>query len=78
MNRSDNMITISVVVLTILLLSVCWSHHVYCAFTLTYPSSVVILEECRKNRRKSHMSASLLYFMEGSCKATDSDTLKVK
>lgn len=36
-----------------------------------------ILEEFRKKQKKSNLSANLQYFMETSCKATDSDTLKV-
>lgn len=35
-------------------------------------------EEFRKNQRKSHMKANLRYFTETSCKATESDTMKVK
>lgn len=35
------------------------------------------VDEFRKKQRKSHMSANLQYFMENSCKATDSDTLKI-
>lgn len=35
-------------------------------------------EEFRKNQRKSHMKANLKYFTETSCKATESDTIKVK
>lgn len=38
---------------------------------------VFILEEFRKKQKKSNMSANLQYFMETSCKATNSDTLKV-
>lgn len=38
---------------------------------------VCMLEEFRKKQKKSNMSANLQYFMETSCKATDSDTLKV-
>ncbi|XP_034543552.1 active regulator of SIRT1 [Notolabrus celidotus] len=35
------------------------------------------VDEFRKKQRKSQMSANLKYFMETSCKATDSDTLKI-
>ncbi|XP_069024239.1 active regulator of SIRT1 [Embiotoca jacksoni] len=36
------------------------------------------VEEFRKKRGKSNMSANLKYFMETDCKATDSDTLKIQ
>lgn len=39
---------------------------------------VFILEEFRKKQKKSNMSDNLQYFMETSCKATGSDTSKVK
>nr|XP_046229205.1 ribosomal protein S19 binding protein 1 [Scatophagus argus] len=35
------------------------------------------VEEFRKKQRKSHMSDNLKYFMETSCRATNSDTLKI-
>lgn len=35
------------------------------------------VEEFKKKQRKSQMSANLQYFMETSCKATDSDTSKI-
>ncbi|XP_072240750.1 active regulator of SIRT1 [Leuresthes tenuis] len=35
------------------------------------------VEEFRKKQGKSHLSANLKYFMENSCKATDSDTMKI-
>ncbi|XP_017271592.1 ribosomal protein S19 binding protein 1 [Kryptolebias marmoratus] len=35
------------------------------------------VEEFRKKQAKSQMSANLKYFLETSCKATDSDTLKI-
>lgn len=35
------------------------------------------LEEFRKNQRKSHLKANLQYFTETSCKATESDTMKI-
>lgn len=37
-----------------------------------------ILEEFRKKQKKSNMSDNLQYFLETSCKATGSDTSKVK
>jgi len=36
------------------------------------------VEEFRKKQGKNHMSTNLKYFMETSCKATDSDTLKIQ
>lgn len=39
---------------------------------------VFIVEEFRKKQGKSQLSANLRYFMETGCKATDSDTLKVR
>jgi len=35
------------------------------------------VEEFRKKQGKNQMSTNLKYFMESSCKATDSDTLKI-
>lgn len=36
------------------------------------------VEEFRKKQGKSQMSANLKYFMETSCKATDSDSMKIQ
>ncbi|XP_068177219.1 active regulator of SIRT1 [Antennarius striatus] len=35
------------------------------------------VEEYRKKQKKSNMTANLKYFMETSCKASSSDTLKI-
>ncbi|CAG5928800.1 unnamed protein product [Menidia menidia] len=35
------------------------------------------VEEFRKKKEKSHLSTNLKYFMETTCKATDSDTMKI-
>ncbi|MEQ2230167.1 hypothetical protein ILYODFUR_026496 [Ilyodon furcidens] len=35
------------------------------------------VDDFRKNQPKSHMSANLKYFLETTCKATSSDTIKI-